>query len=688
MAVESSPDLVVNRVSVRVRTHVLVALFVFGLALLPRVLAVGDFWTRDEPFHWVQRSETFLQALAQGDYASTNLTGHPGVTTMWLGSAGLLLHQGMSHLGWIDPADLASQRALLRLPLAIVTALSIALAYPLLLRLFGQRMALLATLFWLADPFLVAHSQVLHLDALLASFMTLALLAALVAFRLDEPSDIISPASIRWKFLVASGVAGGLALLTRSPAIILPPVIGLIGLLAIWQHQSFSFKQLTMALLLWGVVVLAVWFVVWPANWVDPAGAVMSVINEVRDNGGVAHETGNFFLGRPVDDPGPFFYPVAVALRLTPWGLIGLFVAGGVFAWRRSATPGIVVMALFATLFILALSMLSKKMDRYVLSVFPALNILAAWGWIWLVANIWPTLRQRAALLHYPGVAGWWALVGLGLGLNLAWYHPYELAYYNPLLGGGPVAEHTMLVGWGEGLDQVADFINSETHDCNQLVAAWYWPLLLDKVCTPLAPLDQAIKSDDVRYAVMYINQLQRQSEPQTIAALSRMTPIHTVRLHGIDYAWIYQIPAPMAQTVEVDFGPAIQLQGYSLHTDAIRTSGTLTVTLQWQALGAMAKDYMLFLHLLNTEGDLIAQVDVPPGGPAAPTHAWQPHRYITWTHTVPVPADIPPGDYQLTLGLYDPADFSRLPLHADSSASIAQRDGEHTLLVGVVTVR
>jgi hypothetical protein len=70
----------------------------------------------------------------------------------------------------------------------------------------------------------------------------------------------------------------------------------------------------------------------------------------------------------------------------------------------------------------------------------------------------------------------------------------------------------------------------------------------------------------------------------------------------------------------------------------------------------------------------------------AIPTSTWQPQRYITWTHTVPVPPDIPPGDYRITLGLYDPADFTRLPLHAPAP-STTPTAGAHALLLETLTV-
>ena len=130
-------------------------------ALLPRVLDLGSFLTTDEADHWIQRSEIFLNAIRSGDYAATAISPHPGVTTMWLGSLGIVAHQTLAGWGlatWPDPEML---RVMLRLPVAIVTALCVALSYPLLRRLLPTRVALLAALLWAADPFLVAHSQLL-----------------------------------------------------------------------------------------------------------------------------------------------------------------------------------------------------------------------------------------------------------------------------------------------------------------------------------------------------------------------------------------------------------------------------------------------------------------------------------------------------------------------------------------------
>jgi hypothetical protein len=234
----------------------LLPLALFLLALVPRAFWLGRFITIDESYHWFERARLFLRAIRAGDWAATNLIGHPGVTTMWLGASGLAAQQWLAEAGLLPASDPDTTRMLLRLPIAIVTSLCVALGYALLRRLLPGRVALLAALLWASDPFLVAHSQLLHVDALLASFVTLALLAALLAFRLEcqsgisirevtrshakKESDVLEGGAdagpLRWRWLLASALFGGLALLTKSPAIILPPMVGLIGLLAAWRR--------------------------------------------------------------------------------------------------------------------------------------------------------------------------------------------------------------------------------------------------------------------------------------------------------------------------------------------------------------------------------------------------------------------------------------------------------------------
>src|SRR5439155_5933456 len=102
------------------------------------------------------------------------------------------------------------------------------------------------------------------------------------------------------------------------------------------------------------------------------------------DEGGQT-EAGSFFLGRAVDDPGPLFYPVALSLRATPALCLGLLSAGwlavrrrgGRAVERRALLPPLLG---WAVVFVLAMSLAPKKMDRYVVAVVPALYLVATLG--------------------------------------------------------------------------------------------------------------------------------------------------------------------------------------------------------------------------------------------------------------------------------------------------------------------
>ncbi len=658
--------------------HVALLVLLVVLAVLPRTLAPGTFLTIDEAYHWFERAQLFRQAVQTGDYAATNLIGHPGVTTMWLGAAGLQAHDTLAEVGIIDADAPDLQRSFYRIPVGITTALCIGLAYPMLRRLLGNPTAGLAALLWATEPFLVAHSKVLHVDALLTSFMLLALLAALLAFRLDaSPQELATRrrSPIRWPWLVASAVAGGLALLTKSPAVVLLPMGALVALLGLLRATAGTAsgrwwrvaRGWLLACGLWAGIAALVWVLLWPAAWVDLSGAINRVFMQVRYEGTTPHGWGNFFLGKAVDDPGPLFYPLAILFRLTPWTCIGLLAGVVALFWRGRAPQArlpIALLLVFVLLFVVVLSLSPKKFDRYVLPIFPALAIVAAAGGVWMWQWLRPLLSARPrcacampALLAAGGV-------GLLAG-NLLWYHPYELAYYNPLLGGGPAAVRVLPVGWGEGLGQAGRYISARTNGCDYPVATYYQPALEPFLCSPVVPLPDVALPGRVDYAVLYIDQIQRRNAWEATTRLQSSPPVHTVRIHGIDYAFVYQLPRPLENATNATFGERIDLHSYEIDTAAVRSSGTLTLTTQWQAHRPPNRDYMLFVHLLDEQGQRISQIDVPPGGPRAPTSTWQPGHYVTWFHPIPVPASSPPGTYWIALGLYDPQTSTRLPLAA-----------------------
>src|SRR5215217_6046399 len=199
----------------------LATLLVLAAALLPRVLGLADFFTIDEADHWILRVRLFSEALGQHNWAGTNLTGHPGVMTMWLGGLGRRLAIANS----IAPSsDSAAYLAMLRLPLAVTNSLAVAIGYLLLRRIVSPGLALLAAILWATEPFLIAHSRLLHVDALMTSFATICVLLLLLGSPLAR-----RPASGagRWLAIVGSGIMAGLALLSKVSGLVLLPWAGL-----------------------------------------------------------------------------------------------------------------------------------------------------------------------------------------------------------------------------------------------------------------------------------------------------------------------------------------------------------------------------------------------------------------------------------------------------------------------------
>ena len=75
----------------------MIALGLFLIVLVPRLLALGKFITADEP-RWAIRSVSFLTGLLTTDWLLTlDTPGHPGVTTMWSGTLGLIMDYALNH---------------------------------------------------------------------------------------------------------------------------------------------------------------------------------------------------------------------------------------------------------------------------------------------------------------------------------------------------------------------------------------------------------------------------------------------------------------------------------------------------------------------------------------------------------------------------------------------------------------
>jgi hypothetical protein len=128
------------------------------------------------------------------------------------------------------------------------------------------------------------------------------------------------------------------------------------------------------------------------------------------------------------------------------------------------------------------------------------------------------------------------------------------------------------------------------------------------------------------------------------------------VSLGGDARLWPVTGPAVQGEPeylLEGRLGEAMALRGYGRDPGSPRPGQDLEVTLYWQPLQPLEREYHSFVHLLDDEGDIVTQSDQRPGGVYYPTTLWRPGESFQDRHWLFVPADARPGLYWLVAGMY-----------------------------------
>lgn len=122
------------------------------------------------------------------------------------------------------------------------------------------------------------------------------------------------------------------------------------------------------------------------------------------------------------------------------------------------------------------------------------------------------------------------------------------------------------------------------------------------------------------------------------------------------------QVPAT-APTIDmgVMLGDSIELVGYDLPSGPWRPGDIVPLTLFWQSHGPLSEDYSIFVHLLDEKGHPAAQSDSAPVGGSRPTSGWSEDEALVDRHGLLLPDGLPPGEYDLRVGMYQPAGGARL---------------------------
>ena len=572
-------------------------LLLLSLTFLPRLLSLSEHWATDETL-WMLRSRDFFFALETGRFADTYITHHPGVTTCWLGSIAIWKKYGRDPYAkswfysdkFLSPDMLAS----IRFPIAVATGVLVLVAGFLLYRLFGRTTAGLGTLFLTVEPFLLSESRRAHTDALMSLFLLLSLLLWL---------RYLESATLRRRYLVFSGICFALACLTKSLAgvfvLFLPFLLG-------WylQKRRVPWVKLLRSALFWMMTSLLTVLAAWPYLWtvtskiwnipmfplllvgcssiliwsskklsthttstltpnepfilgygllmvVGVFSPILSVLAEMYGATTTANFVPTLFLGEVRYNPGILYFPVMWFVWSTPLTLplmgIAMYRAWQQRNENKKAFRLVVVLGTFLLFYLLGLSIVAKKISRYIVIFLPVVSILTAIGAVQVAK-----LFKKKHLQFLCIIAG----VALQIAPMLR-LHPYYRTYYYPLLSGKWVSQNTSSIT-GAGLDLAADYLNSlpnAEHLHVALSSLFTYDLAHYFVghTTRREPTASRYRSFDYEVEHLYDKQIQRTPvDPPPIDGIQPFTSQpsqeysrqleHVVRLNGIDYVWIYRI--------------------------------------------------------------------------------------------------------------------------------------------------
>jgi hypothetical protein len=420
----------------------LLLILVFVLSRLPDM--GHDNFTTDT-WKWKSRTYDFGTGIFTGDFNKTLQKYHPGVTLMWLGTLGIKTYNFYYHTFLqTNPRD-NDMRTIFELDfvqkffLTLVLAVTSAMIFHVLRKLFGSKFALFGWILLVFEPYYIGLTRVYHLEGLMSTFM---LCSALWLYcYLDKQKRT---------HLLFSAIFSGLAILTKTSALFMLPFTGLMLLVFSLMHKKpilESVKKTLIDTLIYLGITIFVIFTLWPALWVDPRGVYLELFKGVSTIG-IESDHIQYYFGKLVADPGFTFYPVVMFIRISPWILIGL-IGTLILAWKKKIGQRrfVLFLAIFSVFYLIQLTIPSKKLDRYILPAILSVTLMAVPCYIWLCDR----LKQYKYLLK-----GFLVSV---IVLTNSYLHPDYFTYFTPLIGGLTngikIVEPKWLIGEREILSEV-----------------------------------------------------------------------------------------------------------------------------------------------------------------------------------------------------------------------------------------
>jgi hypothetical protein len=120
----------------------------------------------------------------------------------------------------------------------------------------------------------------------------------------------------------------------------------------------------------------------------------------------------------------------------------------------------------------------------------------------------------------------------------------------------------------------------------------------------------------------------------------------------------VKEVLPPDALPLHISYGDMVALIGYAMLPPSPELDHTATIRLYWRALqdlpqpAKLAHGFQVRFDFIAPDGTLIAGTGDQLFGQVTSGDAWQWGEVLADPHVVPVPDDLPPGDYRLAIAL------------------------------------
>ncbi|MBI3255359.1 MAG: glycosyltransferase family 39 protein [Candidatus Andersenbacteria bacterium] len=478
--------------------HLLAALAIFCLAALPRIHKLDAIVSPDEP-RWESNTKNFIQAFKTADFKNYYQQPHPGITTQWLAS----------------PTIAFDSWGVKRLPLAITFALACVYIAYLIKRMWGSHAGLASGLLLALNPIFIAHSRVLAMDAALATCLVAGIVHYALWLKHGKKSDAI-----------ATGIFTSLAILSKLSAIAILPYLAVMAAMALWRKQT-SYPNVWRASIQYCIALVVTTVIIFPTVITNPIYVANSLSDFFTNEG----------FTQQIHALGQWWYPEALLIWTTPLQLIGLILLPFALKKPSKYRPALIAMVIWSVLFFLEIQYATKKGDRYMLPIFTMLDIIAV-GSILAAISISKQTITRQLLGLITAMALVWQVV------NVSQLHPYMLAYRNPFFKSLALGR---TMGWGEGLDIAAAYLNTKPQATQLLVVSYYESSFAYHFKGGVTSAERLAKESATEigadYVVLYRTMQGRAPERWETKVLQKYAstvPEKIISLNGEEYVWIY----------------------------------------------------------------------------------------------------------------------------------------------------